>query len=220
MGPLACWDPLPLPLSTPLPPRDADRRGRAGALRHKQWGLWYVVPCSVLRGPRDPRTAAGVTEPMGAGGASWGHTGNRSPTLEGLGRTGSSVPTQPLWPPTGEEYRPLLPSRETSLRILTTALSPLDYRKWRRKPWYWRLFKAFKVSSGDTSQEEPPKGHPCPCWPLGLCLPGDGGTGAVGLGAGHGAPRRVSQMGVPRPRCLWSWCCCSLFLLWTPTRMT
>uniref|UniRef100_A0A8C0VH49 Solute carrier family 8 member B1 n=1 Tax=Cyanistes caeruleus TaxID=156563 RepID=A0A8C0VH49_CYACU len=44
-----------------------------------------------------------------------------------------------------EEYRPLLPSQETSLRILTTALSPLDYRKWRRKPWYWRLFKAFKV---------------------------------------------------------------------------
>ncbi|NWX34794.1 NCLX protein, partial [Notiomystis cincta] len=45
----------------------------------------------------------------------------------------------------GEEYRPLLPSRETSLRILTSALSPLDYRRWRRKPWYWRLFKAFKV---------------------------------------------------------------------------
>ncbi|XP_066187445.1 mitochondrial sodium/calcium exchanger protein isoform X1 [Sylvia atricapilla] len=45
----------------------------------------------------------------------------------------------------GEEYRPLLPSQEPSLRILTAALSPLDYRKWRRKPWYWRLFKAFKV---------------------------------------------------------------------------
>uniref|UniRef100_A0A6G1RQB9 Solute carrier family 24 member 2 n=1 Tax=Hypotaenidia okinawae TaxID=2861861 RepID=A0A6G1RQB9_9GRUI len=45
----------------------------------------------------------------------------------------------------GEEYQPLLPSRETSLRILTAALSPLDYRKWRRKPWYWRLFKVFKV---------------------------------------------------------------------------
>ncbi|NWV21305.1 NCLX protein, partial [Origma solitaria] len=45
----------------------------------------------------------------------------------------------------GEEYRPLLPSRESSLRILATALSPLDYRKWRRKPWYWRLFKVFKV---------------------------------------------------------------------------
>ncbi|XP_062360272.1 mitochondrial sodium/calcium exchanger protein [Cinclus cinclus] len=45
----------------------------------------------------------------------------------------------------GEEYRPLLPSQETSLHILTTSLSPLDHRKWRRKPWYWRLFKAFKV---------------------------------------------------------------------------
>uniref|UniRef100_A0A672UWX8 Solute carrier family 8 member B1 n=1 Tax=Strigops habroptila TaxID=2489341 RepID=A0A672UWX8_STRHB len=45
----------------------------------------------------------------------------------------------------GEEYRPLLPSREPSLRILTTALSPLDLRKWRRKPWYWRLFKVLKV---------------------------------------------------------------------------
>ncbi|NXD62818.1 NCLX protein, partial [Eolophus roseicapillus] len=45
----------------------------------------------------------------------------------------------------GEEYRPLLPSREPSLRILTTALSPLDCRKWRRKPWYWRLFKVLKV---------------------------------------------------------------------------
>ncbi|NWW89661.1 NCLX protein, partial [Rhynochetos jubatus] len=45
----------------------------------------------------------------------------------------------------GEEYQPLLPSRETSLRILTAALSPLDYLKWRRKPWYWRLFKVFKV---------------------------------------------------------------------------
>ncbi|NWH68048.1 NCLX protein, partial [Geococcyx californianus] len=45
----------------------------------------------------------------------------------------------------GEEYRPLLPSRESSLRILATALSPLDHRKWRRKPWYWRLFKVFRV---------------------------------------------------------------------------
>ncbi|XP_009067857.1 PREDICTED: sodium/potassium/calcium exchanger 6, mitochondrial, partial [Acanthisitta chloris] len=53
------------------------------------------------------------------------------------------TPSRP-WEP-GEEYRPLLPSRETSLRILTTALSPLDYRKWRRKPWYWRLLKAFKM---------------------------------------------------------------------------
>ncbi|XP_010009195.1 PREDICTED: sodium/potassium/calcium exchanger 6, mitochondrial [Nestor notabilis] len=39
----------------------------------------------------------------------------------------------------GEEYRPLLPSQEPSLHILT------DCRKWRRKPWYWRLFKVLKV---------------------------------------------------------------------------
>ncbi|XP_021268829.1 sodium/potassium/calcium exchanger 6, mitochondrial isoform X7 [Numida meleagris] len=45
----------------------------------------------------------------------------------------------------GEEYRPLLPYHETSLHILSAALSPLDQRKWRRKPWYWRLFKVLKV---------------------------------------------------------------------------
>ncbi|XP_025893214.1 mitochondrial sodium/calcium exchanger protein [Nothoprocta perdicaria] len=45
----------------------------------------------------------------------------------------------------GEEYRPLLPYQEGSLRILAAALSPVDYRKWRRKPWYWRLFKVLKV---------------------------------------------------------------------------
>ncbi|XP_068767599.1 mitochondrial sodium/calcium exchanger protein [Struthio camelus] len=45
----------------------------------------------------------------------------------------------------GEEYRPLLPYQETSLRILAAALSPVDYRKWRRKPWYWRLFRVLKV---------------------------------------------------------------------------
>ncbi|KGL96217.1 hypothetical protein N301_16448, partial [Charadrius vociferus] len=58
---------------------------------------------------------------------------------------GDPQPVQLSCPLTGEEYRPLLPTRETSLRILTTALSPLDYRKWRRKPWYWRVFKVFKV---------------------------------------------------------------------------
>ncbi|NWV01249.1 NCLX protein, partial [Upupa epops] len=45
----------------------------------------------------------------------------------------------------GEDYQPLLPSRETSLHILTAALSPVDYRKWRRKPWYWRLFKVLRM---------------------------------------------------------------------------
>ncbi|NXA54709.1 NCLX protein, partial [Nothocercus julius] len=48
----------------------------------------------------------------------------------------------------GEEYRPLLPYQESSLRVLAAALSPVDCRKWRRKPWYWRLFKVLKVSKG------------------------------------------------------------------------
>lgn len=66
-------------------------------------------------------------------------------------------PPGPLSPPAppGEEYRPLLPYRETSLRILATALSPLDHRKWRRKPWYWRLFKVFKVRWGGTQCVSP-----------------------------------------------------------------
>ncbi|NXD11177.1 NCLX protein, partial [Nothocercus nigrocapillus] len=45
----------------------------------------------------------------------------------------------------GEEYRPLLPYQESSLRVLAAALSPVDCRKWRRKPWYRRLFKVLKV---------------------------------------------------------------------------
>ncbi|XP_042747390.1 mitochondrial sodium/calcium exchanger protein isoform X4 [Lagopus leucura] len=45
----------------------------------------------------------------------------------------------------GEEYRPLLPHHDSSLHILGTALNPLDKQKWRRKPWYWRLFKVLKV---------------------------------------------------------------------------
>lgn len=115
------------------------------------------------------------------------------------------------WPLTGEEYRPLLPSQESSLRILTTALSPLDYRKWRRKPWYWRLFKAFKVSRGKGA----PQGHPHP-----LCAP----EGMVGWGSGAGGRSWGTWQGVPNSvpcaRCLWSWCCCSQFLLWILTRMT
>ncbi|XP_075754329.1 mitochondrial sodium/calcium exchanger protein [Pelodiscus sinensis] len=44
-----------------------------------------------------------------------------------------------------EEYRPLLPSEEGTLQILTKSLNPLDHRKWRRKSCYWRLFKIFKM---------------------------------------------------------------------------
>lgn len=50
----------------------------------------------------------------------------------------------PLAPP-GEEYRPLLLYPETTAQILVRALNPLDYRKWRTKPVYWRVLKVFKV---------------------------------------------------------------------------
>ncbi|XP_032085596.1 mitochondrial sodium/calcium exchanger protein [Thamnophis elegans] len=44
-----------------------------------------------------------------------------------------------------EEYQPLLPTEETTFQILTQSINPLDYRKWRRKPCYWKLLKACKV---------------------------------------------------------------------------
>ncbi|XP_043353743.1 mitochondrial sodium/calcium exchanger protein isoform X3 [Dermochelys coriacea] len=44
-----------------------------------------------------------------------------------------------------EEYRPLLPSEEGTLQILTKSMNPLDRRKWRRKSCYWRFLKVFKM---------------------------------------------------------------------------
>ncbi|TFK04721.1 Sodium/potassium/calcium exchanger 6, mitochondrial [Platysternon megacephalum] len=44
-----------------------------------------------------------------------------------------------------EEYRPLLPSEEGTLQILTKSVNPLDRRKWRRKSFYWRFLKVFKM---------------------------------------------------------------------------
>ncbi|XP_013909131.1 PREDICTED: sodium/potassium/calcium exchanger 6, mitochondrial-like, partial [Thamnophis sirtalis] len=44
-----------------------------------------------------------------------------------------------------EEYQPLLPTEETTFQILTQSINPLDYRKWRRKPCYWKLLKACKL---------------------------------------------------------------------------
>ncbi|XP_067406270.1 mitochondrial sodium/calcium exchanger protein [Emydura macquarii macquarii] len=44
-----------------------------------------------------------------------------------------------------EEYRPLLPSEETTLQILTKSVNPLDRRKWRRKSCYWRVLKVLKL---------------------------------------------------------------------------
>nr|XP_030716339.1 mitochondrial sodium/calcium exchanger protein isoform X1 [Globicephala melas] len=45
----------------------------------------------------------------------------------------------------GEEYRPLFFYQKTTAQILLQALNPLNYRKWRTKPVYWRALKAFKL---------------------------------------------------------------------------
>ncbi|KAL8180459.1 UNVERIFIED_CONTAM: Mitochondrial sodium/calcium exchanger protein [Gekko kuhli] len=71
----------------------------------------------------------------------------------------SSAPTEPELPRDSEdgesssfsggdyreEYQPLLPLEESTLQILTHSMNPLDYRKWRRKPCYWRVLKVFKL---------------------------------------------------------------------------
>lgn len=44
-----------------------------------------------------------------------------------------------------EEYQPLLFYQETTARILVQALTPLDCRKWRNKPAYWRALKVLKL---------------------------------------------------------------------------
>lgn len=44
-----------------------------------------------------------------------------------------------------EEYQPLLLCQETTPQILVRALNPVDYRKWRNKPAYWRVLKVFKL---------------------------------------------------------------------------
>lgn len=43
------------------------------------------------------------------------------------------------------EYGPLLPNSTSTAHILRSSLNPLDSRKWRRKPWSWRVFKVIKV---------------------------------------------------------------------------
>ena len=43
------------------------------------------------------------------------------------------------------EYRPLLPFTESTSQIFLSSLNPVDNRKWRRKPWSWKVFKVLKV---------------------------------------------------------------------------
>ncbi|XP_029103062.1 mitochondrial sodium/calcium exchanger protein isoform X1 [Scleropages formosus] len=43
------------------------------------------------------------------------------------------------------EYQPLLPYTESTTQIFLGSLNPVDGRKWRRKPWYWRALKVVKI---------------------------------------------------------------------------
>ncbi|XP_032434274.1 mitochondrial sodium/calcium exchanger protein isoform X1 [Xiphophorus hellerii] len=43
------------------------------------------------------------------------------------------------------EYRPLLPYSESTSEILLSSLNPVDNRKWRRKPWTWKVVKVVKT---------------------------------------------------------------------------
>lgn len=43
------------------------------------------------------------------------------------------------------EYGSLLPSYTSTAHILLSSLNPLDSRKWRRKPWSWRVLKVVKI---------------------------------------------------------------------------
>lgn len=45
----------------------------------------------------------------------------------------------------GTEYGSLFPNSASTAHILLSSLNPLDSRKWRRKPWSWRVFKVIKV---------------------------------------------------------------------------
>ncbi|KAM9330807.1 mitochondrial sodium/calcium exchanger protein [Gastrophryne carolinensis] len=44
----------------------------------------------------------------------------------------------------GDEYQPLLPLHNNTWHILLESLNPVDSRKWRQKPWHWKLFKVTK----------------------------------------------------------------------------
>lgn len=44
-----------------------------------------------------------------------------------------------------DEYQPLITYHQTTAQILLHSLNPIDWRKWRRKPWPWRMIKVIKM---------------------------------------------------------------------------
>jgi len=189
--PPAWWGLPPPPPSSPLPPQRCLRMPKSQSPQAQTAGTTVRHSGGLGAGSA---LSLGVPGTPGCCTGDWALPGQGDlprVMLEGRGGSGGEVGTphsaQPPWPLSAEEYRPLLPSRETSLRILTAALSPLDYGKWRRKPWYWRLFKVLKVIGGDTSREDPLHGvSPSPlapgaASPLGFAMGTVGGGRVVGL---------------------------------------
>ncbi|XP_018416447.1 PREDICTED: sodium/potassium/calcium exchanger 6, mitochondrial [Nanorana parkeri] len=44
----------------------------------------------------------------------------------------------------GDEYQPLLPVQQGTWQILLESVNPVDARKWRQKPWHWKILKVVK----------------------------------------------------------------------------
>ncbi|XP_023674020.1 mitochondrial sodium/calcium exchanger protein isoform X3 [Paramormyrops kingsleyae] len=67
---------------------------------------------------------------------------NHVPDLQSDTDESSSLPNSGIQ---DYEYQPLLTCTESTSQIFLKSLNPVDIRKWRRKPWYWRAFKVIKV---------------------------------------------------------------------------
>ncbi|XP_048841688.1 LOW QUALITY PROTEIN: mitochondrial sodium/calcium exchanger protein-like [Brienomyrus brachyistius] len=67
---------------------------------------------------------------------------NHVPDLQSDTDESSSLPNSSIQ---DYEYQPLLTCMESTSQIFLKSLNPVDIRKWRRKPLYWRAFKVIKV---------------------------------------------------------------------------
>ncbi|XP_040207835.1 mitochondrial sodium/calcium exchanger protein isoform X2 [Rana temporaria] len=50
----------------------------------------------------------------------------------------------PILSQPGDEYRPLIPVQLGTWQIFLQSLNPVDARKWRQKPWHWKILKVAK----------------------------------------------------------------------------
>lgn len=92
------------------------------------------------------------------------------------------------------EYRPLLPYSESTSEILLSSLNPVDNRKWRRKPWTWKVVKVVKVCTNLANRA----------------------TGRTQIKSGVVMCRSCR----PAVRLHWRCCSCSAYLWWTRIKKT